>query len=544
LIDKDQQIVAAKRLIAIREARDKMLPFMKLTMPSPEAPADVEMSRYVETPQARILCKLIENMRNARKAGKRKRYAVSIGPQLGKSQVLSRAGPAWLSGCDPYCNVMLGTYNQTFAEEFGVDVRTIMESGAYGLVFPEHGLDKKAADHLITIKGGKLSFVGVGGSGSGKPADHFFVDDPIRNDEDAQSETYREKVWKWFTSVVFARLLNTSSAMVVHTRWNQDDLIGRLCDPDHPERNRKYAGIAEGWEYINLPAVIEDPELAEVLGLSLEVPTDPEIVKQFGTKPMSALWPGRKSLDFLAEAKKMDARVFGALYMGNPTPEDGDYFKRDHMLEYNADELPKELHKYGASDHAVGTKQQNDSTVLGCVGVDKNDDIWVLPDLEWDRMKTDSTVELMIALMKRHKPFMWWMESELISKSFGPFLQKRMNEEKCYTYVDPVTVAKNDKMMRARAIQGRMQGRKVHFPRFAPWWAEAKAQMLKFPYGAHDDFVDFMAHIGMGLMKEIKASGFEKIDKKIFRTGSPQWIIASSKEKFARDERLVANGGW
>ncbi len=462
------------------------------------------------------------------------------------SQILSRGAPAWLSGQDPYANIMLGSYNQTFAEEFGGDVREIMTSPLYGLVFPKHSLRKggTAKDFLVTEEGGKLSFVGVGGSGTGKPADYFFVDDPIRNDEDAQSAVYREKLWKWFTSVVFSRLLNSSRVLVVHTRWHQDDLIGRLCDPDHPERNKLYEGVSEGWEYINLPAVVEDPKLAESLGLTLDIPSEPKVIRAFGTKPMSALWPERKSLTFLAEAKKMDARVFGALYMGQPTPDDGEYFKKDDILEYDPSELPANLRKYGASDHAVGMKQTNDSTVLGCVGVDENDDIWVLPDLVWDRMQTDRTVDEVISQMKTHKPMMWWLESELISKSFGPFLIKRMQEEKVYTYLDPVSVAKTDKIMRARAIQGRMQHKKVHFPRTAPWYAEARAEMLKFPFAAHDDFVDFIAHIGRGLVKEIRASPLSKKESNDVQVGSIQWILRNAKSRAENEKRYATRKGW
>ena len=51
----------------------------------------------------------------------------------------------------------------------------------------------------------------------------------------------------------------------VSSPWHSDDLIGRLCDPDHPERHKEYAGIADDWTYINLPAVVEDPKLAAIL---------------------------------------------------------------------------------------------------------------------------------------------------------------------------------------------------------------------------------------------------------------------------------------
>lgn len=538
---QEELLRGAKRLLALREAQDDMLRFMKLTMPHPDDPEDVEASLYQETPQARLLCQIIEKVER----GELKRVAVSIGPQMGKSQILSRGAPAWISGRNPFRNIMLGTYNQDFANEFGDEVRAIMQSRVYRNVFAEHELRKgaQAKDLLITTKGGKMAFVGVGGSGTGKPADFFIVDDPIRNDEDAQSALYRDRLWKWFNSVALTRCHGGSGIVVVHTRWHEDDLIGRLCDPEHPERNKAYKGVADRWTYINLPAVVDDPKLAKALGLTLEEPDDAIVVEQFGRRPMSSLWPGRKPLSFLAEAKQMDPRTFGALYMGQPSPDDGAFFKMNDIVEYEAHELPADLRKYGASDHAVSTKQGRDFTVVGCVGIDQHDDIWVLPDVFWDRVETDRTVEELMHQMRAHHPLLWWMESELISKSFGPFLRKRMSEERVYCSIESVRPSK-DKMTRARAIQGRMQMRRVHFPRFAAWWPDAKAQLLKFPNATNDDFVDWLAHIGQGLTKEVRASGPKTANDNAPRSGTIRWILQDTKKRALRDRAAAANAGW
>jgi predicted phage terminase large subunit-like protein len=521
---------ARKRLEATTSARDNFIDYMRLTMPDRNDPDDVTLSQYQVTPQAQLLCQIIEKVE--RREPEYQRVAVSIGPQMGKSQILSRGAPAWMSGRNPTINMILGSYNQDFANEFGDDVRAIVTSAAHRQVFPEHELRKggQAKDLLITTQGGKAAFVGVGGSGTGKPADVFIVDDPIRNDDDAQSEVHRARVWNWFTKVANTRIHNDSAVIIVHTRWHEDDLIGRACDPDHPERNKAYAGVADEWTYINLPAVVDDPKLAAALGLKLELQTDPLVVGQFGKKPMAALWPQRFSLNFLARQKRMDKRGFTALRMGKPAPEDGDYFKATDLVEYHSPaDLPKNLRKYGASDHAVTEKQKNDASVIGCVGIDEDDDIWVLPDLVWDRMETDGVVEALLAQFKAHKPMLWWMESENISKSFGPFLRKRMYEEKTYVAIDPVTPSK-DKKSRARSIQGRMRMHKVHFPAFASWWADAKNELLKFPYGTHDDFVDFMAHIGLGLTKEIAAPE-EKTESNVVRVNSMQWLLAQTKKQ-------------
>lgn len=534
------QLKAVQRLIAIKEAREHMLPYLQLTMPDANDPDDATKSRFILTPQARLLAEIWEKCVSR----KLKRVAVSIGPQFGKSQIISRVGPAWTAGKDPSQHMILGSYNDDFAHEFGTEVRNIATSPVSKQVFPALEFSKGGAakNLLITSRGGKLAFVGVGGSGTGKPADGFVVDDPYRNAEDANSESYRERVWNWFNGVVFSRCHDDTFIFIVHTRWNLDDLIGRLCDPKHPERNGKYKGHAERWTYINLPAVVDDPALAKALGLTLETPTDPLVIEQFGRKPMSSLWPGRKSLPLLAEAKALDAYTFNSLYMGSPAPDDGDYFKKEYLVEYNRDELPKELRYYGSSDHAVSTKQRADFTCIGCVGIDENEDIWVLPDLVWERMDTLRTVEELINQFKTHKPGLWWLENELISKSFGPFLIKRMIEDKVYTTtLDPITPSK-DKRVRARAIQGRMQMRKVRFPRFAPWWQRARGQLLMFDNGPNDDFVDFLSNVGQGLLKELGAPKAALPDE--LPTNTIGAILRRAKFRAMQEKRVKATAGW
>ncbi|TWA89575.1 putative phage terminase large subunit-like protein [Bradyrhizobium stylosanthis] len=539
---QEELVKARKRFDAAAGARDTLLEYVKLTMPDPQDPDDVTRSAYQVTPQARLLCQIMEKVEQ--RHPDYKRVGVSIGPQTGKSEIISRRAPSWMTGRNPRLNMILGSYNQDFANEFGDDVRAIVNSQAHKLVFPEHELrvGGAAKSLLITEKGGKAAFVGVGGSGTGKPADIFLVDDPIRNDDDAQSEVHRQRVWNWFTKVANTRIHNDSAVVVVHTRWHEDDLLGRLCDPDHPLRNKDYAGIADEWTYINIPAVVDDPKLAKALGLTLEVQDDPLVRAQFGTKPIAALWPQRFSLNFLAKQKRLDKRGFTALRMGKPAPDDGDYFKATDIVPYHSmDELPKNLRKYGASDHAVTEKQKNDASVMGCVGIDDNDDIWVLPDIVWDRMETDGIVETLLAQFKAHKPQLWWMESELISKSFGPFLRKRMVEEQIYTTIDPVTVAK-DKKARARSIQGRMRMHKVHFPVFATWWSAAEKQLLTFPYATHDDFIDWLAHIGLGLTKEVGAAA-PKSDK-VVKVGSVQWMLAQTKRRAMKEQREKVAASW
>lgn len=536
----EASLKATRRLIAVQEARDRMLPFLRLMMPDPNDQDDATRSLYQETPQAKLLAEIIEKV----ECGKLKRVAVSTGPRMGKSQILSRAAPAWIAGKNPARNMILGSYNSEFAKEFGFDVRTIIQNSAYKQVFPkmELSLGGEGKDLLVTKEGGKLAFVGIGGSGSGKSADLFIVDDPYRNDQDAQSAVYRELVWRWFNGVALTRARNNTAIVIVHTRWHQDDLIGRLCDPSHPERNGLYKGLEKRWTYINIPAVVTDPKLADALGLKLEVSRDPDVVEQFGKEPISALWPEEKSLALLAEARQSDSRTFEALYMGRPSPDEGTYFKLDYIQEYEREALPKNLRYYGASDHAVTSKQARDLNCIGCIGVDEEDNIWVLPDIAWRRMETDAVVDELLAQFKSHRPQAFWMENELISKSFGPFLRKRMRAEKIWTMIDPVTPMV-DLEARARSIQGLMALGMVHFPRFAPWWQPAKQQLLNFPAATHNDFVAWLALIGLGINKQLRPQSFKEKSKEP-PAGSMAWILSRSEQKHRREKVETARRGW
>jgi predicted phage terminase large subunit-like protein len=142
----------------------------------------------------------------------------------------------------------------------------------------------------------------------------------------------------------------------------------------------------------------------------------------------------------------------------------------------------------------------------------------------------------MLDMMKRRRPISWRAEKGHISKAIGPFLRKRMHEEKIYCPIEEVTPVK-DKQTRAQAIRGRMAMGKVYFPKFAHWWNEAENELLKFPAARHDDFVDTLAHIGMGLHFQVGAQPSEAV-RSGPAWGSLAWVKQASKTMVWRENRL------
>lgn len=538
---KAKQSRTIQHILARRAAAEDFHAFVRYMMPDEVDGADPTKSEYKDTAHGKLLREVVAGIDN----GTRKRTAISIPPQHGKTIHLSTFGPAWILGRNPREKIIIATYNETRGDELGEAFRTVITSERYKETFPNVQLTtgSRSKSAMTTTRGGKIYFVGAGGTVTGRGAGVFLIDDPIKDDEEIQNDDIREKKWKWLFSVAYSRGNKRTRIAIVHTRWHADDMIGRLCDPSHPERKGRFDGISEDWLYLNISGIIEDPILAKALGLELKIPTDKRVIRAFGRKPMCALWEDERPLDFYAPWKIAEPRTFSALVMGKPSVEDGEYFHASNLVEYSPQDLPKELRYYGASDHAVSEKAHRDFNVIGCVGIDEDDDIWVLPDVIWERMQADRIVETLLVQFKMHKPQLWWMEAELISKSFGPFLYKRMTEERIYTTLDPIPPGGKDLSLRARSIQGRMRMKKVHFPRYAPWWSKARSELLQFPHGVHDDFVSFMALVGLGLMKEVPASTAQP-KPSLMVVGSPKWTLEQSKKRAYQDKRKLAMAGY
>lgn len=520
-----QRVKAAKRMLRIKRARDNLGDFAHLMHPDAKDPDDSDLSRYVAAKHHRAMDVTLEEVEK----GNMRRLIIVMPPRHGKSEKCTRIFPAWFVGRDPYRQVILGGYSETFAEnEFGAKIKRFVLSPAYKQVFPDATLagGSKAVDNLVFREGGNIASVGRGGATTGRGADLFIIDDPVKDRKEANSKTIRDQIWEWFNDVVKTRLVNEFAAVIIiMTRWHEDDLVGRLTDPKNP--HYPYHELENPWLILDLPA------------LALE--DDP-----IGREKDTALWPERFSTSYLRKLRLESPKTFSALYQGRPAPEDGTYFHREHLVPYySRSELPKGMQIYGASDHAPGAKQDGDKNVVGCFGVDSNDEIWIMPDLFWQRCETDALVEEMLSQMRRHEPLFWFAEDEHIKKSIGPFLRRRMREERVYcTFANGMT-STVDLEARARSIQGRIGMKMVHFPVFMPWWQDAIEEILKFPSASHDDFVSFLSLIGRGLDRYIVSKPKLKYQPPTEPPSNTMaWIKFAMEAERKEQKRLEAVEGW
>jgi predicted phage terminase large subunit-like protein len=400
--------------------------------------------------------------------GECKRLAIFLPPGSAKSTYASVLFPAWFLAQRPDAMVIGAANTAELASRFGRKVRNLISEHGQMLGVQLAG-DDHAAGRWGTSAGGEYYAAGVGGTIAGRRADLALIDDPIRSWQDADSELMRERQWEWYQADLETRLKPGGAVVLIQTRWHEQDLAGRVLKEE-----------GDKWRVIRIPMEAEEDDA-------------------LGRQPGERLWANYFTADQVESAKR-NPRVWGGLYQQDPKPAAGMFFQSDWLLTYQPSQLPSNLHVYVGSDHAVSKRQTADFTCMIPAGLCSDGLLWILPDVFWERAAADQVVSAAVEMAKRRRPLIWGAEKGHISQSIGPFWRAALLKANVPLRIEELTPVQ-DKATRAQSISGRMAMGLVRFPKFAPWWAAAYDQLISFPAGAHDDFVDALAHVGFLLDK-------------------------------------------
>lgn len=479
---------ALKQLLARRIlARRRLLQFTQLTYPT-----------YLAGWVHEDICRRLEKFSADIAAGKSPRLMLLMPPRHGKSELASVRFPAWHLGHYPHHEIINVGYNLDLPMVFSRKVRELVRDPVYTAIFPETNLDpeSQSVEKWITKAGGGFMAAGVGGGITGKGAHALIIDDPIKNQVEADSVAVRDNLMDWYQSTAYTRLAPGGGILIIQTMWNDDDLAGRLqtymAGSEEVDQFEivKYPAISEAWEY-------RDESTQNILRFPAEQPLELGITL---LRPKDyCLHEARYPTDALKKIRaNLQPRIWSALYQQNPVPDEGMYFKKEHF-KYSKCAPPRlGMRIFTAWDFAISEKEHNDWTVGVTVMQDETDTLYVLDVL---RFKGDSLaiVEAMLDVAQRFGSdpstgYLIGAEDGQIWRAILPMLKVRMEERKLFP---PLEVLKplTDKMARARPLQGRMQQGKIVFIDGAHWLAQAEQELLRFPAGVHDDVVDAMAWV-------------------------------------------------
>lgn len=260
-----------------------------------------------DTPHLNYLRKLLARVTR----GECRKLLVAIPPQHWKTQSITVRYPLWRMLRTPGLRVGVGTYNQRYANKVSRWTRRIVERQglAYG--------DAAAVDSWTLEDGSSYIARGAGVGLAGEPVDLMVIDDPFKNREEADSEVIQEKVWEWFMDDVTPRVQQGGQVVVVHTRWNRGDLIGRILMSED----------APNWEMARLPAVAETQAERDAIHARQGLPVgEPD---PLGREPGEPLCPAAFDRLSLEDKRRVLGVGFESLYQQNDVARGGEFFRRD-----------------------------------------------------------------------------------------------------------------------------------------------------------------------------------------------------------------------
>lgn len=439
-----------KRQMAER-CRNDLLEFCKYIDPS-----------YVVAAHHRKLARLLMDLAE----GKKDRIAVSIPPRHGKSHLISTLFPAWYLGKYPDKKILMVSHTADLAVDFGRKVRNIIAADRYKDIFPNVTLaqDSKSAGRWATNFGGEYFATGVGSALAGRGADMLLVDDP-HNEQDILNGNYEifEKAYEWFTFGARTRLMSGGKVAVVHTRWHQDDLIGKLV------KDGANNELADQYEVFEFPAIIE---------------TDA------GEK---ALWPQMFDLPALYRTKaSMPSFQWNAQYMQNPTGEEVAIIKREWWRPWKAQKPPACDFLIMCLDAAAEKTNRSDYTAITTWGVFSDD---VLTDGENHIILLNAiNVRVEFPELKALALREWqdWEPDSFIveKKSAGTQLYQELRRMGIPLQEFTPNRSTGDKVARLNAVADIFSSGMVWYPEGRKWAEDVIEQCVAFPAGSHDDLVD------------------------------------------------------
>lgn len=385
---------------------------------------------------------------------------IEMPPRSGKTVTTSRLFPVWHLGRNPDHRIILASYGASLAHKNSRAARNFVASPVYRQLFGINlAADSKAVDAWdVAGHYGGMDAVGIGGGVAGKGANLIICDDPIKSREEAESETIRENIWDWFTDDLYTRREPGAAVVVVMTRWNQDDLVGRLLRKQQQK-----------WHELRLPAIAEE--------------NDP-----IGRAEGEALWPERFPIEDLREIEAtIGAYAWVGLYQQRPVPRTGGLFNTSKIqIVDNAPVCRRVVRFY---DLAVTAKRKSDFTVGLKLGVTE-DEMFVILHMWRDQKELPDVQD---AIVQNAQMDGRGVRIRLEAEKAGIIqLQFLLRDKRMHRYSVDAVPPEGDKYTRAGPVAARVNNGRVLMVKGE--WNQAVIDELKmFPAAAHDDIPDALS---------------------------------------------------
>ena len=307
----------------------------------------------------------------------------------------------------------------------------------------------------------------------------LIVCDDLENDELVMNPDRREKFWSWFLNAVLPIGSDYARFRVLGTILHSAAALERLLNDDT-------------WTSSRFRAHRDFDDFSEVL------------------------WPEKFPEERLKRERQFyinagNASGYSQEYLSHPIATLDAFFRPTDLppMEDKHYRTPKNF--YGAVDFAISQKEKADYTAFSVGGM-QDDGTLSIVDLARGRWDAPSIVSKWFELDARWKPEWWIAEEGVIRKVLGPYLNAEMRKRGHYLNIILKTPVK-DKLSRATSFQARCRAQGVRFDADSAWYVALELELLSFPRGIHDDQVDSLGWLGIGLDEMVEHPTVEEADE-------------------------------
>jgi hypothetical protein len=394
--------------------------------------------------------------------GEIRKLMITLPPRHGKSEIVSIHFPAWFFGRNPKKSIIASSYSSDLAVTFGRKARNLVNSREYNNVFRTTlAEDSKAAGQWNTNEGGEYTAVGIGGAITGRGADVFIIDDPVKNKDEAASPVIQERNWDWYRSVARTRLTPKGAIVILLTRWDDNDLAGKILQAEAGE-----------WDILNLPAIAEQDEPHRKAG--------------------TALWPDQYPITELESIKReLGAELWSALYQQDPVSGDSQVFRRTMFRSRTLEQVSELSTRCFVTIDPAPAKSEKSDFVGVCVNYIDAENFW---NLKAYRIKFDpaALINLLFKLYDEERFESVGIEKGMYYDVLKPFLDEEMRKRNIFFTVKELDHGQRSKELRIRGLVPRYEAKQIFH--IQGYCADLEEELVRFPHAVHDDVSDAVAY--------------------------------------------------
>lgn len=408
-------------------------------------------------------------------------------PGHGKSFCVSDHLPSYYVTNYPDRKACVASYEADFAREWGGKaMQHILDNPQFGITVSKK---KQAQDNWgIEGKKGGMFTAGVGGPITGKRFHLGIVDDPIKNQDDAMSETMRKRNRNWWATSFLTRQHPDGETVFIlmATRWHEDDLSGQLT-----------ASEPDKWYRLSLPAIAFDTVDDEGFSVDEETGKRDPLNRRPGEVLCPEMWPHEVLLDIKGGQGEM---WFQAMFQGKPSIAAGNKFKKfdskwslvngfytlkcaDGSVEVVHE---SKCYRIATVDTAATEKTSADYSVFAVYDVTPSHKL-ILRYIKRERIDSSKHTEWFTKLYEKWHPKFAVVEA----KTYGLTLWQNIRRLGRYSILR--SDMPGDKEAKAQPATEAVNNDQLYLPEEAEWRQAWIDEHKKFPNGGHDDMVDTTA---------------------------------------------------